>query len=131
MTKRLSIAICQIAPIVGDIAGNKAKILAARAEAAKAGADLAVFCELVVCGYPPEDLVQKPAFQRACREAVEALAEATSDGGPAMIIGSPWRDGAALYNAAILLEGGAITAVRYKVRLPNYGVFDEPRRFTP
>ena len=131
MTKRLSIAICQIAPIVGDIAGNKAKILAARAEAAKAGADLAVFCELVVCGYPPEDLVQKPAFQRACREAVEALAEATSDGGPAMIIGSPWRDGAALYNAAILLEGGAIKAVRYKVRLPNYGVFDEPRRFTP
>ena len=131
MTKRLRIAICQIAPMVGDIAGNRAKILAARAEAAGAGADLAVFCELVVCGYPPEDLVQKPAFQRACRAAIEDLAAATSDGGPAMIVGAPWKDGAALYNAAFLLDRGAIAAIRYKVRLPNYGVFDEPRRFTP
>jgi len=129
--KRLKIAICQIAPVVGDVDGNKAKIFAARDEAAKAGADLAVFCELVVCGYPPEDLVQKPAFQRACREAVDELAAATKYGGPAMIVGSPWRDGVALYNAAILLEGGEIKAIRYKVRLPNYGVFDEPRRFSP
>ncbi|MEZ5915500.1 MAG: NAD+ synthase [Parvularculaceae bacterium] len=129
--KRLKIAICQIAPFVGDIDGNKAKILAARAEAATAGADLAVFCELVVCGYPPEDLVQKPAFQRACRAAVEDLAAATGDGGPALIVGSPWRDGAALYNGAFLLDGGEIKAARYKTRLPNYGVFDEPRRFTP
>ncbi len=131
MPKRLKIAICQIAPVVGDIAGNKAKILAARADAAKAGADLAVFCELVVCGYPPEDLVSKPAFQRACRAAVEELAAATDDKGPAMIVGAPWQEGAALYNAAFLLDGGAIASIRYKVRLPNYGVFDEPRRFTP
>jgi NAD+ synthase len=131
MPKRLKIAICQIAPVVGDVAGNKAKILGARAEAAKAGADLAVFCELVVSGYPPEDLVSKPAFQRACRAAVEELAAATGDGAPAMIVGSPWKEGAALYNAAFLLDGGAIRAIRYKVRLPNYGVFDEPRRFTP
>lgn len=131
MTKRLKIAICQIAPVVGDVAGNKAKIVAARGEAAKAGADLAVFCELVVCGYPPEDLVQKPAFQRACRAAVEELAAATADGGPAMIVGAPWKEGSALYNAAILLDAGAIKAIRYKVKLPNYGVFDEPRRFTP
>jgi NAD+ synthase len=131
MSKRLKIAICQIAPVVGDIAGNKAKILAARAEAAKAGADLAVFCELVICGYPPEDLVAKPAFQRACRAAVEDLAIATGDGGPAMIVGAPWRESGGLYNAALLLAGGDIRAVRHKVRLPNYGVFDEPRRFTP
>jgi NAD+ synthase len=131
MTKRLKIAICQIAPIVGDVAGNKMKILAARAEAAKGGADLAVFCELVVSGYPPEDLVQKGAFQRACRAAVEDLAIATGDGGPAIIVGAPWRDREALYNAALFLAGGAVSAVRYKVRLPNYGVFDEPRRFTP
>ncbi|OFX01856.1 MAG: NAD+ synthase [Alphaproteobacteria bacterium RIFCSPHIGHO2_12_FULL_63_12] len=131
MTRRLKIAICQIAPVVGDIAGNVAKILAARADAATAGADLAVFCELVVCGYPPEDLVAKPAFQRACRVAVEELARACRDGGPAMIVGAPWREGAALYNAALLLDGGEIRAIRYKVRLPNYGVFDEPRRFTP
>ncbi|MGE0408064.1 MAG: NAD+ synthase [Amphiplicatus sp.] len=131
MPDRLKIAIAQIAPIVGDIAGNAAKIRAARAEAAKAGADLAVFCELVLCGYPPEDLVGKRAFQRACREAAEALAEETADGGPALIVGAPWREGEALYNAALLLDEGAIKAARHKVRLPNYGVFDEPRRFTP
>ena len=131
MPKRLKIAICQIAPAVGDIAGNKAKILAARAEAAIADADLAVFCELVICGYPPEDLVAKPAFQRACRAAVEDLAIATGDGGPAIIIGAPWKEAGGLYNAALLLAGGDIKAVRHKVRLPNYGVFDEPRRFTP
>ncbi|MCA8888287.1 MAG: NAD+ synthase, partial [Parvularculaceae bacterium] len=131
MSKRLSIAICQIAPIVGDIAGNVEKILAARAEAARLGADLAVFCELVVCGYPPEDLVSKPSFQRACIGAVDELAAASADGGPAMIVGAPRRHGAALYNAAFLLADGEIKAERHKVRLPNYGVFDEPRRFTP
>lgn len=131
MIQRLSIALCQIDPVVGDIAGNKAKILAARAEAAAAGADLCVFCELVICGYPPEDLVARAAFQRDCRAAVEELARATGDGGPAMIVGAPWREGEALYNAALLLDDGEIKAVRRKVRLPNYGVFDEPRRFTP
>ncbi|MEL6359695.1 MAG: NAD+ synthase [Pseudomonadota bacterium] len=127
----LSIAICQIAPTVGDIAGNQRKIIEARAEAAAKGADLAVFCELVVSGYPPEDLVQKPAYQRACREAVMALAEVSADGGPPMIIGSPWVEDGKLYNAALVLAEGEVAAIRYKVRLPNYGVFDEPRRFTP
>ena len=131
MRPHLNIAIAQIAPAVGDIDGNVAKIRAARTEAAAQGADLVVFCELVVCGYPPEDLVQKPAFQRACRSAVEMLAKETADGGPAMIIGAPWREGDALYNAAFLLRGGVISERRDKVRLPNYGVFDEPRRFTP
>lgn len=127
----LSIVIAQIAPVVGDIDGNVARIRAAREAAAGEGADLVVFCELVVSGYPPEDLVQKPSYQRACHDAVEALARDTHDGGPAMIIGAPWREGDALYNAAFLLDGGEIAATRYKVRLPNYGVFDEPRRFTP
>ncbi|HBK91582.1 MAG TPA: NAD+ synthase, partial [Parvularcula sp.] len=93
MPQRLKIALCQIDPVVGDIAGNKAKIVAARAEAAKAGANLAVFCELVICGYPPEDLVARAAFQRDCRKAIENLANATADGGPAMIVGSPWKEG--------------------------------------
>ncbi|MFN3959714.1 MAG: NAD+ synthase [Parvularculaceae bacterium] len=131
MIPRLKIALCQIDPVVGDIAGNTSKILAARAEAAAAGADLAVFCELVVCGYPPEDLVARAAFQRDCRAATEELARATADDGPAMIVGAPWKEGEALYNAALLLDGGEIKGVRRKVRLPNYGVFDEPRRFTP
>jgi NAD+ synthase len=131
MTDQFSIAVAQIAPVVGDIDGNVGRIRAARREAAAAGADLVVFCELVVAGYPPEDLVQKPSFQRACREAVLALAADTVDGGPAMIVGAPWKDGDSLYNAAFVLSAGEIVATRYKVRLPNYGVFDEPRRFTP
>lgn len=131
MTKTLAIAIAQIAPMVGDIDGNVARIRRARAQAAHLGADLVIFCELVIAGYPPEDLVQKPAFQRACHDAVAELAKDTCDGGPAMIVGAPWKEDGALYNAAFLLDGGAVKAKRYKVRLPNYGVFDEPRRFTP
>jgi NAD+ synthase len=130
MSSRLKIAIAQISPFVGDVAGNVAKIRAARLEAAAKGADFVVFCELVIAGYPPEDLLRKPSFQRACREAVEALARDTVEG-PALIVGAPWREGEALYNAAFLLHGGEIRAIRRKVKLPNYGVFDEPRHFTP
>ncbi|MBI1393202.1 MAG: NAD+ synthase [Alphaproteobacteria bacterium] len=131
MLSELSIAVCQIEPSVGDLEGNCEKIRAARAGAAAAGADLAVFCELVICGYPPEDLVRKPAFRRACRESVEALAAETADGGPAMIVGAPWAEGDALYNACFLLNDGRIEAIVRKARLPNYGVFDEPRVFAP
>ncbi len=129
MTDKLNIAIAQVSPIVGDIGGNLARARAARADAATVGADLVVFSELFISGYPPEDLVQKPSFQRACRDAAQALAEDTADGGPAVIIGVPWRDGPHLYNAGIVLHGGRIEAVRFKSHLPNYGVFDEPRRF--
>lgn len=131
MTDTLAIALCQIAPVVGDIDGNIARILNARAEAAEKGADLAVFCELVVAGYPPEDLVLKPSFQRASMHAVERLAAETADGGPAMIVGAPWKEENRLYNGAFLLADGRIAAKRFKVRLPNYGVFDEPRVFAP
>ncbi len=131
MTDALSIVIAQIAPVVGDIGGNVERIRVARAQAANLGADLVVFCELVVAGYPPEDLVQKPAFQRACTNAIETLAADTADDGPAMIVGAPWKEGDHLYNGAFFLKDGEIAAKRYKVRLPNYGVFDEPRRFTP
>ena len=131
MDHELKIAIAQISPSVGDIKGNVARIRDAYAKASELGADLVVYCELVVCGYPPEDLVQKGSFQRACVDAVNALAMDTADGGPAMIIGSPWPVDGRLYNAAFLLQGGRIEATRFKVRLPNYGVFDEPRRFTP
>lgn len=131
MTKALSIALAQIAPVVGDVDGNVEKILRARAQAAASGAELVIFCELVVAGYPPEDLVLKPSFQRACMDAVDRLAAATGDDGPGIIVGAPWREGEALYNAAFLLAGGRIAAKRFKVRLPNYGVFDEPRVFTP
>ena len=100
-----------------------------RATAAAAGADLVIFSELVICGYPPEDLVLNPFFQDRVAAAVGDLAQDTADGGPALLIGAPWRDGGSLYNAALLLDGGKIAATRYKHDLPNYSVFDEKRIF--
>ena len=129
MTDRLTIALAQLNPTVGDIAGNLARLRAARAEAATAAADLVVASELFVSGYPPEDLVLKPAFLDAVAEVVEGLAADTADGGPALLVGAPWRDGDRRYNAALLLADGAVAAVRAKHELPNYGVFDEVRVF--
>jgi NAD+ synthase len=130
-TDTLAIAVAQLNPTVGDIDGNAAKARAARAQAVRDGADLVAFSELFICGYPPEDLVLKPALQAACRAKIEELARETADGGPAMLIGTPWVEEGKLYNAYCLLDGGAITAVRRKVDLPNYGVFDEKRVFEP
>src|SRR3974390_3297637 len=128
---RLAIAVAQLNATVGDVAGNAAKVLRARAEAAPQGADLVVFPELFIAGYPPEDLVLKPAFQAACRTAIEALARETANKGPALLVGTPWVNDDKLHNAVALLDGGRITALRYKVDLPNYGVFDEKRVFAP
>src|SRR6266576_6903749 len=128
-TDRLAIAIGQLNPTVGDIAGNAEKARRARAEAARDGADLVAFPELFLSGYPPEDLVLKPALQAACRSQIEDLARETADGGPALLIGTPWAENGKLYNAYCLLDRGAIAAVRLKVNLPNYGVFDERRVF--
>ena len=88
-----------------------------------------VLPELFIAGYPPEDLVLKPAFQSACRAAVEELARETADGGPAVLVGTPWVEDGKLYNACALLDEGRIAAIRFKANLPNYGVFDEKRLF--
>src|SRR5437868_12087666 len=128
MTERadqLTITLAQLNPTVGDVAGNAAKARAARARARADGADLIAFPELFIAGYPPEDLVLKLAFQSACRAAIEELARETADGGPAMLIGSPWVEDGKLYNACALLDEGRIAALRFKANLPNYGVFDE------
>ncbi len=129
MTDRLRIALAQLNPTVGDIDGNAARMRAARNDAAKAGADLVVFSELFLLGYPPEDLVLKPAFQEDARAAVEALAKDTADGGPGVILPTCWAEDGRVYNAVALLDGGEVKAVRYKHHLPNYGVFDEMRVF--
>ncbi len=128
---RLAIAVAQANPTVGDIAGNADKARRARAEAARDGADIVAFPELFISGYPPEDLVLKPAFQAACRTQIEQLARETADGGPALLVGTPWLEDGKLYNAYCLLDRGLIAAVRLKVNLPNYGVFDERRVFAP
>lgn len=125
----LRIAIAQLTPTVGDVAGNLDKARKARATAAAQGADIVVFSELFLAGYLPEDLVLKPAFQDACRQACEALARETGDGGPAVLIGLPWMENGKVYNAVALLDGGRIAGTRFKADLPNYGVFDEKRVF--
>ena len=126
---RLVIALAQCNPVLGDCAGNVARARAARRDAAGFGADLLLLSELFLSGYPPEDLVLKPVFQEACRAALEDLARDTADGGPAMLVGLPWVENGLLYNSCALLDDGRIVAVRHKVDLPNYSVFDEKRVF--
>ncbi len=128
-TDTMRIAIAQLNPSVGDIAGNMALVRHARADAARQKADLILFTELFIAGYPPEDLVLKPAFVDDCMAAITELAVETADGGPGMVIGSPYRDKAGLFNAVAVIDGGKITGWRKKVDLPNYGVFDEKRVF--
>lgn len=130
-TQTLRIAVAQTAPRIGDIEANLNAARAWRAAAKEAGADIVVFSELFLTGYPDEDLVQKPSYLAAARAAVEALAGDTSDGGPVALIGAPWKTDAGIFNAVIAVGGGWILRVATKRVLPNYGVFDEPRRFTP
>ncbi len=128
MTSTLRLALAQLAPIVGDVPGNAAKVRAAHAEAVVLQADVVMLPELFLAGYPPEDLVLKPAFQEACRAALDELAPITRDG-PAILVGLPWVEDDKLYNAYALLAEGQIRTLRFKVDLPNYGVFDEKRVF--
>ncbi|HEY8299389.1 MAG TPA: nitrilase-related carbon-nitrogen hydrolase, partial [Methyloceanibacter sp.] len=125
------LALAQLDAVVGDIEGNLRRAREARARAAKAGADLIAFTELFLTGYPIEDLVLKPALQKAAQAALESLARDTKDDGPAVLMGLPFADGPFVYNAQALLDRGRIEALRFKNNLPNYGVFDEKRVFAP
>ena len=135
MTTHLKIALAQLNPTVGDIDGNIAKARTALAEARRLGADLVVLSELFVTGYPPEDLILKPAFVEAAKVALEALAAEVTSDGPALLIGTPWPgtlpDDPRPHNGVALLDDGQVQALRFKVDLPNYGVFDEKRVFAP
>ena len=128
MTESLRIAIAQINPTVGDVDGNAALIEKNWRAAADKSADLVVFPELCLSGYPPEDLVQKPFFLDAVHAEIDRLSALSAQIGTGLLLGSPWREGDKVFNAAILIEAGSV-AVRKKYDLPNYDVFDEKRVF--
>ena len=123
----LTITLHQSNASVGDLRGNADAMLAARVAAG--AVDLVVTPELSLIGYPPEDLVLKPAAVAACAAELDRLAAATADGGPGLLVGLPWVDGGKLYNAVALLDGGRVTGITRKHDLPNYGTFDEKRVF--
>lgn len=129
MTDRLRIALVQISQRVGDLAGNAEAMLRWRRQAG--GVDLVLYPELQLIGYPPEDLVLKPALIARAADELARLAAATADGGPAMLVGSVMLEEGRLHNVLALLEGGRIAALTRKHELPNYGTFDEKRWFTP
>ena len=122
----MRLALAQINTVVGDLEGNRALILDRLEEARAVGADLVLFPELAVTGYPPEDLLLRPAFVRAAEESLRVIAAATD--GIAALVGTPHFDGD-LYNACAVCAGGEVRAVYRKRFLPNYGVFDEQRYF--
>ena len=127
---RIRVASCQINTVVGDLGGNAERVLAALDEAERTGADLAVFPELTITGYPPEDLLGRPAFIADNRKAFERVAAATGRCGA--VVGFVDTDASGrLVNAAAVCAGGEILGRYAKRLLPNYGVFDEVRWFTP
>ena len=126
----LSIALAQLNPVVGDVAGNARLVRQARDKAAALGADLVVCSELVLVGYPPEDLVLRPALVQAAADALHALERDSASGGPGLIVTLPWAQDGRLHNAVALVADGR-SDLRFKHELPNYGVFDEKRVFSP
>ncbi|MCI5050246.1 MAG: NAD+ synthase [Rickettsiales bacterium] len=126
----LCIAIAQINTTLGDISGNVEKIVASIRSASDQGADLVVFPEMAITGYPPEDLVFKSSFQDRAMEAATQIAQQVRDTNCAALVGGLYRDGYDLYNAVFLIDEGKIQRVQSKRSLPNYGVFDEKRLFS-
>ncbi|TME23475.1 MAG: NAD+ synthase [Chloroflexi bacterium] len=124
----MRIALAQVNPTVGDLAGNSQLIVGWMEKARDAGADIVCFPELAITGYPPEDLVLKPAFVRDNLAQLNLIAQAAK--GIAVVVGFVDEDGD-LFNAAAFLQDGEVKAVYHKVFLPNYGVFDEKRYFEP
>ena len=131
MTNSLKIAVAQLNPTVGDVSGNAKLVLEAKEQATRVGADLLVTPEMIISGYPAEDLLLKNSFLDAVETEVHGLAEAQKPGDAAMLVGAPWRKDGRLYNAVHLIEDGEITQTRFKHELPNDSVFDEKRWFTP
>ncbi len=129
MADKLTIAFAQMNQRVGDLEGNARAMLEMRRRAQSA--DLLMCPELQLTGYPPEDLVLKPEFVRRTHECTDQLVAATTEPGPALLIGTLIAEGSAVYNAFILAQGGKVLGRTLKRELPNYGTFDEKRIFTP
>jgi NAD+ synthase (glutamine-hydrolysing) len=125
----LRIALAQINPTVGDLAGNAARIAASLGEAKERHADLVTFPELALCGYPPEDLLLRPHFLQDCRAALDEAVEACE--GITALVGFPEAGRGKVFNAVALVHDRRLLGVYHKLELPNYGVFDEKRYFTP
>ncbi|MCB2081540.1 MAG: hypothetical protein KDD76_02815, partial [Rickettsiales bacterium] len=121
----MKIALAQLNPIMGDLEGNAQRI---RNTALSSGADIVVFSEMTITGYPPEDMVLKPLFQKESMRIARQLAEDLADG-PAVLVGALWEEEGKPLNVALLMEGGEIRTMQRKYDLPNYGVFDEKRVF--
>src|SRR5919201_6276445 len=124
----MRLALAQMNTVVGDLDGNRDRILQRLEEARDAGADLVLFPELAVTGYPPEDLLLRPGFIRAAEDSLAQVARAAR--GIVALVGTPHFD-RDLFNACAVCAGGEIRAVYRKRFLPNYGVFDEDRYFAP
>ena len=129
MTDRLLIAAAQLNATVGDIEGNTQKLLEARQQAAAQNADMIVTPETFLSGYQIDDLVLVSGFLERMASAITTLAESTADGGPAIVVGAPRRDGDRILNSVFALDEGKVLSVRDKDRLPISGVFDDPRNF--
>ncbi|AWH89533.1 NAD+ synthase [Limnobaculum parvum] len=128
MSKALSIALAQLNWLVGDIESNTNRMLQTISEQQQAGADLVMFSELALTGYPPEDLLYRDDLYQRCDEQLARLQAASSE--TAVIVGHPWRDNGHLYNALSMFWQGNLVTRYYKQQLPNYGVFDEKRYFS-
>ncbi len=127
-TAQLNIRIYQMNALVGDLEGNCTKLLTQIKQAQAAGADLFIAPELALCGYPPEDLLLRDDFYCQVEQQLQRLQEIT---GIALLIGCPYREGSVNYNSVVLLQDGQMVERYNKMLLPNYGVFDECRYFTP
>ena len=130
MTK-LAIALAQLNAHVGHVSDNLNSFQQARERSAALGADIIVSPEMFLSGYPCDDLVLRDDFMISVERAIDDLISLSADGGPAMIIGAPYREAGKIYNSAFVIDKGALLARRDKVALPNYGVFDDKRHFTP
>ena len=131
MTNVISIALAQLNSHLGNIDANVARLLDARRDAAAVGAEIVVTPEMYLSGYPCDDLVLRSDFMDEVAAGLSHLAAATSDGGPAIIVGAPHVEDGVITNAVFVIDNGAVTARRDKVNLPNYGVFDDKRNFAP